>query len=98
MVDHNETNVTDRGVAELKRATNLERIDLTNTRITENVVRYLKDLSKLRSASIICPMMTSKGYDALAAVLNVRASEPQRSNPLIIFSRLPADVESAPSE
>jgi hypothetical protein len=66
------TQVTDAGLAHLKRFTNLRALGLSGTAVTGAGLAHLKEMANLQSLGLACPRLTDAGLGYLKGLTNLR--------------------------
>lgn len=72
------TEVTDEGVADLKRVPNLEVLNLAHTKITSAVLKHLKEMPHLKRVIIVGPGITREDVAEMTRFLNARLPPDQQ--------------------
>lgn len=81
-----DTKVTDRGVLQLQRARNLEKLDLGNTQVTNQILDILADIASLRTVYVTSPNYSQDNQEKLRVVL-ARHSRTRLAKPAINSER-----------
>ena len=71
-INLSRTDVTDEGVADLKRVPNLEVLNLAHTKITSAVLKHLKEMPNLKRVIIVGPGITREDVAEMTRFLNTR--------------------------
>ena len=88
--------ITDLGAAELKRGLNLERVDLTNTQITDAALEDLKQIPRLWVVDVAAPNVSPEAFGEIRFFVDRRSSSIKQRCSFASLPRLPVPAETAP--
>lgn len=71
-LDLGRTQITDKGMVDIGRMSNLERLHLEQTKITDGGAKYLASLTKLEYLNLYGTEVTAAIFEPLSAVRNLR--------------------------
>ena len=87
--------ITDKGTDELNRGLNLERVDLTNTQITDAALEDLKQMPRLWVVDVAAPNVSPETFGKIRFFVEGRSSSIKRRCYFAALPRLPVPAETA---